>query len=51
MGRTPQQLIEKAEELVAKNKLEFIGCEPMIENYGRDKKGEWIILDGQKYYF
>jgi len=48
---TPQELIEKTKQLIKDNKLEFIGCEPIINNYGRDKKGDWIVLDGQKYYF
>jgi len=48
---TPTQLIEKTKELIAQNKLEFLGCQPIIQNFGRDRKGEWIILGGQKYYF
>lgn len=48
---TPEELKQKVKELIAENKLEFINCAPKIENYGIDKKGEWVILDRQKYYF
>lgn len=48
---TPEQLIEKTKELMSQHKLQFINCQPIIQNYGRDRKGEWVILNGQKYYF
>lgn len=47
---TLQQLIEKTKELMTQHNL-HIGFQPIIQNYGRDRKGEWVILDGQKYYF
>ena len=48
---TPEQLKQKVKELIEEDKLEFIGCKPAIQNYGVDKKGEWVVLDNQKYYF
>jgi len=48
---TPAQLIEKTKQLISQHDLQFIGHAPTINNYGRDKIGEWVILNGKKYYF
>ena len=48
---TPEELKQKVKELIVDNKLEFVGCKPKIQNYGVDRKGEWVVLDNQKYYF